>query len=371
MLEIILGIYGLFIWLIFIKYKLLPWNTNTQMIVILIPVLGIATLIFSVNVFVPASDDVRVINKSVQIKSEDRGRVTQVFVRENQKVNIGDTLYTMDDSYYQIQKEGVMAKIVSAKAELKAKNKNIEQLYSKKETFEIQLDLAQERKISYQKLLAENACSKKDYEDRVYKVQKLKSDLHGVEAEIESIEATTLSEYNGVNVTIAELYSKFKLLEWKIEQCTKVSPTIGRVVNLQLRVGDYAGKVGPSMHIIEEAQYVMATYDQNELQKVDKGQHAEITFNSMPGKIFQANVKHIRWYSSRGQLPTGFTLPEDDQAKQLKGKYFVFFKLKEKVPNGSNGDAAIYSTPIHSFVLFRKLMIRMSSKINYLVFKGH
>ena len=38
--ALLLGIYSFFVWLIFFKFKWLPWNTVTQVIVITIPIVG-------------------------------------------------------------------------------------------------------------------------------------------------------------------------------------------------------------------------------------------------------------------------------------------------------------------------------------------
>jgi hypothetical protein len=58
--AILLGIYSFFVWLIFIKLKWLPWNTGTQVTVVIIPIVGMAALILLLNVFAPSSSDVRV-----------------------------------------------------------------------------------------------------------------------------------------------------------------------------------------------------------------------------------------------------------------------------------------------------------------------
>ena len=51
---LLLGIYSFFVWLIFIKLKWLPWNTATQVIVVIIPVVGLAALILRLNIFAPS-----------------------------------------------------------------------------------------------------------------------------------------------------------------------------------------------------------------------------------------------------------------------------------------------------------------------------
>ena len=41
---ILLGIYSFFVWLIFIKFKLLPWTTPFKVAVAIIPIVALATM---------------------------------------------------------------------------------------------------------------------------------------------------------------------------------------------------------------------------------------------------------------------------------------------------------------------------------------
>jgi uncharacterized membrane protein (DUF485 family) len=42
---LLLGIYSFFVWLIFFKFKLLPWNIVSQVITITLPIIGLTVLI--------------------------------------------------------------------------------------------------------------------------------------------------------------------------------------------------------------------------------------------------------------------------------------------------------------------------------------
>ena len=99
---LILGIYSFFVWLIFIKLKWLPWNITSQVIVVIIPIVGMAILILSLNVFAPSSSDVRVYKYTVPIVSQVRGRVIEVGVEEgNRLVKKGDVLFKIGPTPYQ------------------------------------------------------------------------------------------------------------------------------------------------------------------------------------------------------------------------------------------------------------------------------
>ena len=73
--ALLLAIYSFFVWLIFFKFKWLPWNTISMVIVFTIPIVGLTALILLLNVFAPSSADVRVIKYVVNVVPQVGGRV--------------------------------------------------------------------------------------------------------------------------------------------------------------------------------------------------------------------------------------------------------------------------------------------------------
>src|SRR5215208_6836524 len=111
--AILLGIYSFFVWLIFIKLKWLPWNTASQVTVVIIPIVGMAVLIMLLNIFAPSSSDVRVVKYSVPIVSQVRGRVVEVPVEEgNRLVKTGEVLFRIDPTPYQLDVNTLEAQLV-------------------------------------------------------------------------------------------------------------------------------------------------------------------------------------------------------------------------------------------------------------------
>ena len=110
---ILLGIYSYIVWLIFFKFKWLPWNFVSQVIVITIPIVGLTALILLLNVFAPSSHDVRVIKYYVNMSAQVRGRVTEV-VDGNTPVKKGDVLYKVDATPYQLQVNALEAQLANA-----------------------------------------------------------------------------------------------------------------------------------------------------------------------------------------------------------------------------------------------------------------
>src|SRR5262245_8259 len=111
---LILGIYSFFVWLIFIKLKWLPWNTGTQVTVVIIPIVGLGATILALNIYAPSSSDLRVMKYQVPIVSDVRGRVIEVPVEEgNRPVKTGDILFRIDPTPYQFEVDTLEAQLVS------------------------------------------------------------------------------------------------------------------------------------------------------------------------------------------------------------------------------------------------------------------
>src|SRR5918993_5742630 len=112
---LLLGIYSFFVWLIFIKLKWLPWNTATQVTVVIIPVVGLSATILLLNIFAPSSSDMRVYTYTVPIVSQVRGRVIEVGVAEgNRLVKKGEVLFRVDPTPYQLDVNVLEAQLANA-----------------------------------------------------------------------------------------------------------------------------------------------------------------------------------------------------------------------------------------------------------------
>ncbi len=80
---ILLGIYAFFAWLVFFKFKWLPWNFTTQVITVTLPIVGLMVLFLLLNIAAPATNDVRAMNYVIPIVPRITGQVTEVPIQPN------------------------------------------------------------------------------------------------------------------------------------------------------------------------------------------------------------------------------------------------------------------------------------------------
>ena len=110
---ILLGIYSFFVWLIFFKFKWLPWNMISMVIVVTIPIVAMTMLILFLNIVAPSSNDVRVVNKVLQVVPQVRGRVIEIAVEGNRSYKKGDVLLRIEPTPYLLAVKQLSAQLKS------------------------------------------------------------------------------------------------------------------------------------------------------------------------------------------------------------------------------------------------------------------
>src|SRR3954453_20696110 len=173
---ILLIIYCTLVWFVFIKKKWLPWNITSQVIIITIPIICLAIIIFFMNIVAPSSSDVRAQNYIIPVVPRVTGTVTEVPIEPNRPIKKGDVLFKMDPVPFDAAVKAAEATLEGAKEQLK----NAE---SKKASLTPRIDLAQKRVEQFTQLAATGAGKRADLEQA-------QSDLGNLESEFLAADAT-------------------------------------------------------------------------------------------------------------------------------------------------------------------------------------
>ena len=405
--ALLLGIYSFFVWLIFIKFKWLPWNTKTQVTVAIIPIVGMAILILLLNIFARSSTDVRVFKYTVPIVSQLRGRVIEVPVEEgNRLVKKGEVLFKIDPEPYQLAVNQLEAQLASAIASQKEQEESlkgargkvsearsgIEQATARSAEVNARLELARKRVEQNGELVATGAGSKFDLEQAETNLKELEGQLasarsaeaqaRAAEVQARASEQQTVQKLgarvNGEFAQVAQIRAQLENARWELDQTVTRSPCDCYVVNLQLRAGGFVAGVpfNAVMTLVESEGQVVALFNQNELHQVAPGNEAEFTLYTNPGRIIKGKVDSVIWAQGQGQLPPSGTLPMIGVLTQPPGRFAVKFDIADRdkemfMAAGAAGSAAIYTERLAAIHIIRKVVLRVGAYINYLILKLH
>jgi multidrug resistance efflux pump len=357
---ILLSIYAFFVWLIFFKFKWLPWTFVSQVIVIAIPIVALTALILVLNIVAPSSHDVRVVNYVVPINPPVRGLVVEVPIVPNRPIKKGDVLFRIDPVPYQIAVSNNEATVRSLREQLKSTQ-------AANAVNQDKLTLAKKRQAQFTELASTGAGNKFDLEATETDVLNLESGIASSAADEEKIRAQ-----------IASGEAQLATSKWELSQTTYYAPANGTVIGLTLRPGAMAVPVplNPAMNFIEDEQWILAIYHQNEVRKIKPGQEAEVAFKMYPGRIVKCKVDSIMWATAQGQLPIGAMnsaggvapIPPYALAVRLlpDGKDQSIF-----LASGADGVGAVFTDSGHVIHILRKVLVRVSAKLDWLILKLH
>jgi len=404
--ALLLAIYAFFVWLFFIKLKWLPWNTATQVTVVIIPIVALTALILTLNVVAPSTADVRVIKYVVQIVPQVRGRVLEVPVEPNRLVKKGELLFRIDPTQYQNELDAAKARLVADEAKFAQSGAALvdasagarqlqEQLKSatgQVRSLQPKLELARLRVRQNRELVATGAGDRFALEqaesnladlqgqistataNEAQVTQKLSGQVNGEQASVALARAQLATAKAQVDISRADLGNA----QWNLDQTTVFAPANGYAINVQLRPGSFvvAVPLAPAMNFVEESYQVIALYAQNELRLVEPGDRAEFTLATYPGRIISAKVDSIVWAQGQGQVPVSGTIPQTGVYPQVPGRFPVKLIVDEQdaglfLAAGADGQGAIYTEHVEMIHIIRMVILRVGAITNYLVLKLH
>lgn len=378
MFEIITLTYALLVWLVFFKFKLLPWNIKTQVGTVSLGLAGLAALIFTINVTSPQSDDVRVTNYVVEIVPRVTGRVVEVPVEGNALIHKGDVLLRLDPEPFRQKVRELEARLVETESKAKQLKSDVDAARGQVANIDAQLALAQTRLREATTLAHREAGNRYDVESYSAQVRQFEAQRRSMQANLERARTALNATVGDEHSIVAQTRAQLDTARWELEQTVIYAPADGYAVNLQVREGAFAAALPlrPVMSFVETTQNIVAFYDQNQLVKVEPGNEVEIALKSKPGRIIRGEVDSIVWSTAQGQFNASGTLP----ATAVQGvhpdaplRYAVKVRLDADelgdLPMGARGNAAIYTNHLSMLHMVRKVIIRVQTKIHYLVFK--
>lgn len=301
-------------WIIFKIFKISvnKWSLTT---VVLGAVVILGTLMAGMAYFHPASQSARSYFITTPIVSNIRGKVIEVPVIPNTPLEQGDILAKIDPTPFQGKVDNVTA----------------------------QLEFARKR-------LAES-------KELVRVAGGAKFDVEAFEKEVKTLEA------------------KLVKAQFDLDSCIVRAPGPGFVTHVRTRPGQMAVPL-PMMPIMtfvnSDSTTFIAGFTQQPMQNIKVGNHAEVLFSGIPGRVFQARVDKILGALAEGELSPGNSMLS--VGKQLPAGHIpVVITIEDDmsdffVPMGSDAVVAIYSERWHHVQIIRKVLLRMESWRNFLHF---
>jgi multidrug resistance efflux pump len=293
------------------------------------------SLITMIFYFHPSTTNVTAIFRTVTILPEATGRVEEVFVSLNEKVEAGAPLFRLDASEQEAALETARRRIAEVDAAMKVAHTELAGADGQIKEAQGAYQTAVEEYEMKAQLLTSNAVAKREVERLVTTIDSRKGALDTVIAKRLTLE-TQISALLPAQKTSAE--AALAQAQVEFDKTTVRAGVAGTVQQFTLRRGDVVNAmVRPAGILVPEGAgqgTLVAGFGQIEAQVMKKGMIAEATCIGKPFTIIPMVVVEVQHVIAAGQLRPTDQLIDVQQTAQ-PGTLTVF--LQPLYPGGLDG----------------------------------
>ena len=311
MIVVLLNAY-LVILFVLVKLKVVPFNLLWKLSPIIVLLVLLIGLFIPMNWGAPQGPAL-VVRNSVAIVPNVAGEVVEVPVAANAPLKQGDVLFRIDAVPYEAQLQALQA----------------------------QFKLQEQR-------LGEVGQLQRTGTARGYDIEQRQAEYNQIKAQVDGA-------------------------QWNLEKTVVRAPADGYVTNLALRTGARVTNLplAPVMAFIDTSDTLIGVeIAQIFARYIEVGQPVEATFKFMPGTIYTGKVESVLQAIAQGQVQTSGTAVSPRAIQSAP--FVVRIRLDDqefanRLPAGATGDAAIYTEHVKVAHIIRKVVLRQTAIMNYII----
>jgi membrane fusion protein (multidrug efflux system) len=294
-------------------------KTNAKFIIILL-VLILAGGTYGISKYIHSqaheeTDDAQIEKNMNPIIPRVSGYISKVYVKDNDFVKKGDTLFTIDKRDYQLKIEEANAAFIAAEggydvakedigsalASIAVSDANVQTAGGNIETAKIRLGRATSDYVRYENLYKTHSITKQQYEQALAAKQEAESQVRILQQQQKAsafqktvIEAKSRVSNKQTEVAAANIKKAKALLEVAELNLTYTVVTAaidGQVSKIDIQPGQLVQQGQSLFYIINNNEaWVVANFKETQLNKMVVGQKVTVKVDAYPGYDFQGTI---------------------------------------------------------------------------------
>ncbi|CAI1874549.1 membrane fusion protein (multidrug efflux system) [Serratia plymuthica] len=276
---------------------------------IIVVTLGLFISKFFFNETQQHTDDAYIRADISRISPQIAGEITQVQVKDNQWVKQGELLAVIDQREFNValsqaaaQEQSARARQEDARANLVRQNALIAGAQAERQAAQAELTFARQEQNRYQKMANSGAGSLQAAQQATTRVHTLSANVAKTEAALKAAKnmlqvLQARQADSDAELTLAQ--AKKAMAELNLSYTRITAPIGGIIGKKSLRVGEFV-KPGDALLAIvpQDKLYIIANYQETQLEKVVHGQPVDIRIDTFPGQTLKGRVDSISPASS-------------------------------------------------------------------------
>jgi len=316
----------------------------------------------------------------VQIAPQVTGQVIEVATQDNERVKKGQLLYRIDPEPFEIALRSAEANLALVLQNLSVSTSQVQSTQAELTKQRTELAVSKQLGGIIFDLTREKALSETDSIRARSEIDRATSDVAKAEADLLSAKQK-LGPAGDANPQLRQAKAALEQARLDFTNTTVTAPADGMITNLRLSKGQYANRGQPVMSFIAgNSVWLTAYLRENQLSRVAPGNAVRVTFDLLPGRVFDGQVDSVGWGVTKGgdEAPAGNLPDVQSQQGWLRDpqRFPVRIALKEEASNalgnlplrnGAQANVLILTSP-DSWLLnpIGRAWLRIVSWLSYL-----
>jgi membrane fusion protein (multidrug efflux system) len=280
------------------------WGFRIIVVILIVAAVTYGIVYFIRSLSQESTDDAYVAGTVVPIAAEVKGRVTSVYIDDNQYVDAGKPLleiYQQDYLDLAKEKKDSIFRLTSEKNEHAAtiaeKEKTLAKARANLDVALSEEDLAQKELQRYDSLLEKEAVSQNQYDQRKSRWQVTIARRQAAAAAIDEAEAAlkaVQAKFATQSFKIKEAESSKNLAERDLTRTVVIAPISGRIAMKNIDPGKYVMPGQTLLSLVKENIWIIANFKETQITKMTVGQPVEIKVDAYPAVKFSGHVDSLQ-----------------------------------------------------------------------------
>jgi membrane fusion protein (multidrug efflux system) len=272
-------------------------------IVVVIALIVIGTIVLIDSRRHETTDDAFIDGTASQIAAQAAGRVTRLYVNDNQEVHRGDPLVDIDAADVAAKVDQAKAGVLTAQsqalqaiAQVEGQKANAAQAAATARQAEAENTNAQQDLARF-KGVDPDAVSRQQYDQAVAQARAARAKVDAAHASEATAQAQVKAAQANVGVAQSQVVTAQADLETaniQLGYTHVVAPIDGRITKRSVDVGNVISIGQPILAIVSDNLWVTANYKETQLKKMRVNQAVEIKIDAVPDVKFAAHVQSFQ-----------------------------------------------------------------------------
>ena len=250
-----------------------------------------------------STDDAFIDGQTSQIAAQTAGRVTRLYVTDNQVVKAGEPLLDIDSrdtdarvTQSRAQLVNAQSQVAQAEAQVGVQRASVAEADAAIKQYESELLKASQDAARY-RVVDPDAVPRQEADAAESAVRTARAKLESSRASARSARAqveAVLAQVRGAQASVEASRASLASAELQGSYTHVVAPVAGRVTRRSVDVGNVVANGQALLALVSDSLWVTANFKETQLNRMQPGQSVEITVDAYPEVQFRGHVDSVQ-----------------------------------------------------------------------------